>query len=236
MNTLSDPDPRRRALVLALLSGGVAGLAGCATGGSVRPDTFPPDRSIFRLQGEVLVQDRPATLDTPVPPGSTIRTGADAYVIFVAGMDAFLLRADTEFTLPGPPTGSVPPRFSLPRGRVLSVFASRRLDLATPQAIVGVRGTGVYVEARPGSAYVCTCYGATSIEAVSDPGVSRLITARHHDAPVEVLDGGDGTVRIVDALFADHDDEELLLLETLVGRTPPFFVPGGIQRALRRYG
>ena len=37
------------------------------------------------------------------------------------------------------------------------------------------------------------------------------------------------------APFKDHDDEELLLKETLVGRTTPYVVPKSLNRFRRRY-
>lgn len=239
MTTLSDPDFRRRELLLGLLGFGALGVSGCAANGAgVDPELFPPDRSIYRLRGDVRVNGLAAVLATPIPAGARIETGPDSHVVFVSGQDAFILRERSDFTLPGPPaaTPAGPPRFRLDRGKALSVFASRRLDLATPQAVVAVRGTGVYVEAYAVSAYVCTCYGVTDIGAAADASVMRRVAATHHDAPVEVHVGGDGPPQIVDAPFRDHDDEELLLIETLVGRTTPFFVPGGLQRAMRRYG
>ncbi|MBD3649286.1 MAG: hypothetical protein HUJ31_17965, partial [Pseudomonadales bacterium] len=58
---------------------------------------------------------------------------------------------------------------------------------------------------------------------------------RHHDAPRYILADPSAAQRIQPSRFKDHYDDELLLIETLVGRTTPFVVPGGIRRSGRTY-
>lgn len=70
--------------------------------------------------------------------------------------------------------------------------------------------------------YVCTCYGATDIAASDDPKISESVVSAHHDAPRYVLAKADKGRRIVPAPFKNHTDLELTLIESLVGRNPPF--------------
>jgi len=107
-------------------------------------------------------------------------------------------------------------------GAVLSVFATgERKTIRTPTATIGIRGTGVYVEIEPDRTYVCTCYATADIEATADPQRYReTVTTRHHDEPRYVYATGDAMM--AKAAVLNHTDDELRLLESLVGRTPPF--------------
>lgn len=125
--------------------------------------------------------------------------------------------------------------FSLTRGKVLSVLASRRTQISTPSAVIGIRGTGVYIEVEPERSYVCTCYGLVDLATSDDPSISETIQATHHDAPRYILADKSQRNRIQPAPFKDHDDQELLLIETLVGRTAPYVVPKSVTRSRRRY-
>ena len=44
----------------------------------------------------------------------------------------------------------------------------RQLRLTTQTATIGIRGTGVYVEAEPSQTYFCTCYGIADVAATND--------------------------------------------------------------------
>lgn len=236
MTSLSDVDEgRRQFLLYALASGALAGLTACG-GGAVRgiegPREMPANRSIFEYAGDVSVNNVPATLETFVRPGDVVRTAAQSYVIFVINKDAFVLRSDSEMQIPG---GAAPqPGYSLNRGKALGALASRATSIRTPTAFVGIRGTGIYVESDPGISYVCTCYGVTDIAAAANAGVVETIEAEHHDAPRYVIDEG-GSQRIEPAPFKNHDDQELLLIETLVGRSTPYVVPRRLSRSRTGY-
>ena len=104
----------------------------------------------------------------------------------------------------------------------------------TPTSTIGIRGTGLYVEARPDSSYVCNCYGEIDIAAADDPSVTEHIVSRHHDAPRYVLKAG-AARRIQPAPFINHTDLELTLIESLVGRTPPFSLFDEGYGGARRY-
>jgi hypothetical protein len=245
-------DPRRDFLVKALTLGAFAlgGANACSravTGGANAARTIDPGRSIYRLRGDVRVDGLPATPETRIRPGSRIETGSDAELVFVVGKDAFILRGNSRLELSAPavalagsgfPAGmalasagdSILGSLRLLSGRLLSVFGARQPDetlgIRTPTATIGVRGTGVYVESEADRSYVCTCYGATRLAAVGDPSSRESVTSEYHDAPRYVLGDGAAGKRIEHAPVINHTDMELILIEELVGRIPPFAAPG----------
>ena len=53
-----------------------------------RPKQLPPGRSIYRLEGRVLVNGVPATLETQIGATDIVETGSDGSIVFVVGQDA----------------------------------------------------------------------------------------------------------------------------------------------------
>lgn len=245
-------DPRRDSLVKALTMGlfALGGPAACSRPVTGSPDgarTVEPGRSIYRIRGDVRVNGEPAGRRTRIDPGATVETGSNAELVFVVGKDAFILRENSSLELSALaltvagndfPSGialasaedTILGSLRLLSGRLLSVFGARGpdepLDIRTPTAAIGVRGTGVYVESEPGRRYVCTCYGATWIAAVGDRSSRESVTSDYHDAPRYVLGNGARGKRIEHAPMINHTDMELILIEELVGRIPPFSTPG----------
>ena len=238
MKRLDDADdPRRRILVTALGLGLLgAGLPGApARAASLlgeRPGRLPPGQSIYRMQGEVQVNEAAAKPSTIIRPGDTIQTGRNSELVFVVGNQAMIMRSESQLRLEdarGPSPLSV---LRLVTGKLLSVFGKTRHQVRTPVATIGIRGTGLYVESEPDRSYVCTCYGETVIGTADDAAVSETVVSRHHDAARYVLAGGGERLR--PAPFVNHTDEELTLIEALVGRTPPFVLPGDSYSTPRR--
>jgi hypothetical protein len=95
----------------------------------------------------------------------------------------------------------------------------------TPTATIGIRGTGWYAESDPEQTYFCTCYGTVDIAASNDPESKETVVSKHHDRPLYVLGKSAAARSIRSAPFINHTDQELMLIETLVGRTPPFVFP-----------
>ena len=106
--------------------------------------------------------------------------------------------------------------------------------MSTMVATIGIRGTGVYMESDPEQSYVCTCYGVTDISAINDGESTETVSATHHDRPLYILGRAQPGNSIRRAPFINHTDQELMLIETLVGRTPPFVFPGNQYNAPRR--
>lgn len=232
MGKLHGPeDPRRAWLIRALasgawLAGGEAVWAQSMFGN--RPAKLPPGRSVYSLSGDVRVNDQPATLQSAVQPGDTVQTGANSQAVFAVGSHAMILRSGSTLVIQQgqlaqeSKLSSIIGGLQLLTGKLLSVSRNSPMTLKTNTATVGIRGTGFYVEADPELTYFCTCYGATEVQASNDPESRETITASHHDRPVYIVnDGGKGR-NIRNAPFVNHTDPELALIETIVGRTPPF--------------
>lgn len=234
-------DPRRRLLVRALAAGlfsagllPVRTLAQTFLGG--RPAKLPEGQSIYRLSGDVKVNGQAATLQTRIGPTDTIETARDAEIVYVVGENSFMLRGASRVTLESDGSGSLLlAGFRIVTGAVLSVFPTRRrLRLATQTATIGIRGTGVYMEAEPKQTYFCTCYGTADVTATNDAQSKDTVQAKHHDRPLYILADEKPGGNIREAPFINHTDQELTLIEALVGRTPPFMFPkddyGGPRR------
>lgn len=229
-------DPRRAFLLKALAAGllcagGIPGAAAQIFG--KRPQRLPAGQSVYEATGPVTVNGQAASGATRIAPGDRIETGAGAQLIFVVGADAFILREKSRMEISG--TSAVIGVARLVTGALLSVFGrGTPKRVLTPTSTIGIRGTGLYVEARPDSSYVCNCYGEIEIAAADDPNVTERIVSRHHDAPRYVLKAG-AARRIQPAPFINHTDLELTLIESLVGRTPPFALFDEGYGGARRY-
>ena len=239
-------DDRRREFLVRVLAAGLLSAVSvfrsppAIAGATAAPGKLPPGRSIYRLQGDVRVNGNPATIETVIGPRDRVETGADGLVIFVVGQDAFILRANSTLELsPGAAAADTASasagRLRVLTGALLSVFGKSEHDVETPVASIGIRGTGLYVESTPEEVYVCTCYGTADIAATGDPASRETIVSTHHNAPRYITTGEPAGRGIAPAPFKNHDDEELLLIESLVGRTTPFIVPSRSPLRRRRY-
>lgn len=226
-------DPRRRLLVealsLGLLAWGVpaGGLAQGVLGS--RPGKLPPGQSIFRIVGTATVNGVPATLQTPVRPGDTVETGKGSELVFVVGTHAMILRGDSRLVIEGdkkePVSSLVIRGLRILTGKMLSVSRGTPIRVSTTVSTIGIRGTGWYAESDPEQTYFCTCYGVSDVVANSDPQSRETVVAKHHDRPLYILAKAADGKSIRPAPFINHTDQELMLIEALVGRTPPFVFP-----------
>lgn len=234
-------DPRRR-LLLQALAGGLLGWglapqelrAGGLLGNM--PGKLPAGQSLYRMSGQVTVNGATAGMATRIAPGDTVKTGRNSEAIFVVGGQAVLLRADSELTLEGRAEESslLVQGMRLLAGKLLSVSREQPMRVQTATATIGIRGTGFYLESDPDLTYFCTCYGTTEVIARNDPGSRDTVQSLHHDKPLYILRKADPGLSILPAPFVNHTDQELMLIEALVGRTPPFVFPLEQYNAPRR--
>lgn len=226
------PHPDKRLLIKALAAGlmGARPIAASSQFLGRVPAPLPAGQSIYDMNGPVTVNSEPATMQSVIRAGDVVATGQSGSIVFVVGKDAFLLRENSQLQLPG--NSIMLDGLRLVNGAVLSVFGKSGHRIFLPTATIGIRGTGLYAVALPDLSYLCTCYGIVDIEA-SGSDESETIESTHHDAPRYIAAEGDRRIR--PAPFIDHTDDELMLIETLVGRRPPFslFDPGYGGR--RRY-
>jgi len=225
-------EQRRDFLIKALSYGLFAGGAMVSTHpawamGKI-PGQLPPGRSIYRLSGKVRIDGRNATLETPITFKSVIETGADGNIVFAVGKDAFILRNHGKLEMQG--SSVILTGLRLVTGKLLSVFGKRkpeqRLGVSTAVATIGIRGTGMYVESQPEQTYICTCYGTADLASISDQTSKETVITKHHDSPRYILANAPAGKSIQQAPVINHTDEELELIESLVGRSVPFAFTG----------
>lgn len=226
-------DPRRRILINGLSVGLCSlflkpGSANADVVYSEPPAQLPPGQSIYRIRGDLFVNGQLANLDTRIGPNDAIRTGKNSEAIFVVGGHSMLVRENSDLVLKGAEVenGSfIVSALRLLTGKLLAVSRNQKYSLRTPTATIGIRGTGIYAEAEPDLTYFCTCYGKTNIFARNDPLSQDTVVSTHHNRPLYIAAKGKPGKHIRHAGYRNHTDEELLLIETIVGRTTPFKVP-----------
>ena len=241
MSHEKNEDPRRRVLIQALSLGLFAsGLPleesfAQSIFGS-RPSKLPPTQSIYRLQGQATVNDKEADLQTRINPGDTVKTAKGSEIIFVVNSNAMVVRANSTLIIEKEEKSSsfIIAGLRLLTGALLSVSRNTPMKVGTRNATIGIRGTGFYIEAEPEQTYFSTCYGSTTVESTADPESKENIVATHHDRPIYVVNDGGKGKNIRAAPFLNHTDQELGLIETLVGRSPAFVFPKDAYTAPRR--
>jgi hypothetical protein len=180
----------------------------------------PP--GVARLDGSATVNGREAKIGTPVNLGDRISTGRSSQAVIVVGSDAFLLRSQTIIEVRG--NQGTLSNMLVSAGQVLSVFSKKPVAIKAATASIGIRGTGAYIEMNRDSVYFCLCYGEALVEG---PGMAnaREVKTTHHESPLILRDDG-GIMKVEPGPFLNHSDAELILLESLVGREPPFMKDG----------
>ena len=178
-------------------------------------------RGVRTVTGEVTVNGARATEGMAVRAGDSVVTGPNGDVVFVVGRDAFMIRPGSQVELLRQ-GNSLLTGLRILSGRILSVFSpGRKRVIHAETATIGIRGTAVYVESAPDKTYVCTCYGTVQIASRTDPTARETVRTTHHDQPRYVMASG-APQMIMSAPVENHTDAELILLEDLVGRKPPF--------------
>ena len=212
---------RRRMLRMMIASGalGAAGVSGLISRALAKGD-LPP--GINRLEGSAEVNGKPAAIGTPVRMGDRVATGPSSQAVIVVGSDAFLMRSQTIIEVKG--RDGVLSEMLITTGKLLSVFSKKPVAIKAASASIGIRGTGCYIEVDPMSVYFCLCYGEAQVDG---PGMasSKLVKTTHHEQPLLLRDEG-GIMRVEPGPFQNHSDAELIMLEALVGREPPFMKGG----------
>jgi hypothetical protein len=212
---------RRRRMLRRLVWGGA--LATMDTLGLLRVALAANPQSGMRsIKGNVTIDGQPAMLGQPIRAGQQVVTESGSEAVFVIGEDAFLQRENSTFAIEDG-AGVVVVRYIT--GKILSVFGKGRKQLVTPTATIGIRGTACYIEAEQERTYFCLCYGKAVIQPNANPRVEKKLWTTHHERPVYIGNGSGNS--IVQANIDNHTDAELIMLEELVGRLPPFYGKAG---------
>ncbi len=221
-------DERRRAYLVSLAAIGALSIlpnpmAQAFWFSSTKKQQLPDGRTFHSIEGEVLVNGSRADMKTRVRAGDRVRTGRNSEAIFAVGENSFLLRSDSEMTIDG--DNFIVDALEVITGGLLAVFGKRsyknQLNMIVSTATIGIRGSGVYAEADPEKSYVCTCYGKVLLAAADDPEDNEFIRSKNHDKPRYITREPVNGSRISAAPIINHTNEELKLLEAIVGRKVP---------------
>jgi hypothetical protein len=213
-----DRSMRRRVLRLAALT--VGGMSGLLSDALAKGD-LGGQQGVVRLEGEATIDGKRAAVGTPVALGSRVATSANGKAVVVVGQDAFLLRESSVIVVQG--ERGVLSQMLVETGRVLSVFSKKPLTVKASMASIGIRGTGAYLEVDDRGVYFCLCYGEALVEGPRMQ--ARTVKTTHHEQPL-LLRETDGVLTAEAGPFRNHTDAELIMLEGLVGREPPFMRDG----------
>jgi hypothetical protein len=197
------------------IAAGMSQLRAALAAGAVPP-------GVARIKGDVRINGKPAERGQRIVPGDVIVTGKNGELVFVAERDAFLVRANSQVEYGSAAARGAVTALRVLTGALLSVFESgARREIQTTTATIGIRGTGIYVEAESRRTYACTCYGGAVLTPVDDPQEAETVQTFYHDQPRYIY--GKGMPRVIEAApVVNHTDAELQMLEFLVGRRPPF--------------
>ncbi len=176
--------------------------------------------TIHELEGDVYINRRKLNADTKIRSGDEIVVSHDGKLVFSVGEDAYLVRGGTVLQVNLNNNNLLVSSLRIVTGAVLGVFGkrSRTTHIHTATATIGIRGTAVYVDAGPHTCYTCTCYGHTDL--VVGRQREQVIATHHNAHMVSAAPTGDMQMQVFET--KGHTDDELRMLEALVGRKPPF--------------
>ena len=220
----------RRELLLKLAAAGALGAGGIL--GLVRDalsaGSLPATPGFRHIKGPVGVDATRASIGLNIKPGQTVMTGIGGEAVYIIGPDAFLQREKTKITFEESGGAQF---MRIVTGSILSVIGKgrdnrpRNLQIATPTATIGIRGTGCYIEAEEARTYFCLCYGEAEVTPKGDPKLKETIQTKHHEHPIYI--NASGGQMMAPANVINHTDDELIMLENAAGRWPPFYGQGG---------
>lgn len=171
---------------------------------------------IHQLLGNAWINGKPAMAQSAIHFGDKILTGAGSSVTIVLDENVYRLGPRALFTLPRVDARGVMRLFY---GAVLAVFRHQSVKtIFTPTSVLGVRGTGLYLDAGSRETYLCLCYGDVDFSDNENPANSVAIHADYHQAVIFEHDSRE--IRRGNSIDG-HADAELFELEALAGRTPP---------------
>jgi hypothetical protein len=217
--------PRRRLLKALAAAGllGPAGISGLIRDALAKGDA-PVQPGLHKIRGEVVVNRRLATEGQLIKPGDTVVTGANSEAIYVIGQDAFMQRELTTVNFGAEAAKNL---MRVVSGKILSVFGKGAKTIQVSTATIGIRGTGCYIEEENYGAsartYFCLCYGEVELTPSAAPREAERYSTTHHDKPMYIHNDMKMAKMMVPAGVINHTDDELTLLETLVGRVPAFY-------------
>ena len=180
---------------------------------------------VRELSGQVFLNDLPMGRTHAILPGQTVSTGADGRVWFTLGADAYFLRPGSRLRVePSATRETLAQALRLLTGALGATFERGAMRMMSTHTVtIGIRGTGVYLEAAPQETYACNCFGAVDLMSSATGAMMEpvRVSAQNHQAR-RILRDPQAGIRIVAAAFERHTSEEMVRLEALAGRPSPF--------------
>lgn len=204
----------RRDLLRMIAAAGAAGACGLLREVLAAGD-LPP--GLHRLEGTATVNGKPAKAGDKVSLGDRVATGPNSQAVIVLKGDAMLMRSDTIIEFKG--RDGLLTDMVIATGKVLSVFSKKRVAIKAVTASIGIRGTGAYIEVDRDEVYFCLCYGEAVIDGPKMQ--TKTVVTTHHEQPL-LMTERNGILDAAPGPFRNHADDELIMLEALMGRVPPF--------------
>nr|MBC8238834.1 hypothetical protein [Alphaproteobacteria bacterium] len=127
------------------------------------------------MRGEVRINGMAAGMDALINPGDTLTTGPGAEATLISGFNAYLIRGDGEIMFPE--DNATEKVLRVVSGQLLAVFGAGDVTIDLPLATIGIRGTGIYVEAWKERNYVCLCYGEARLSPKLEPHYMEELNA-----------------------------------------------------------
>lgn len=177
----------------------------------------PVPAGLHEQSGKVEINGAPAHLGMAIQPGDSVTTGEGSRAIYVIGRDVHLQRERTVVQIAG---DGARDGLRVVSGKLLSVFGKGDKKIMTSTATIGIRGTACYLDVEEHSIYFCLCYGKAEIVPIRHPEASKTIETQYHDHPMQINAYGDQIMS--PSTVRNHSDSELMLLEALAARHPPF--------------
>ena len=180
---------------------------------------------VHEISGEVFLNGAPMAPNAAIQGGQTVTTGASGRVWLSIAGDAYFLRPRSELRLQSRDwRETLISTLRLVTGALGATFRpGGQRSVIAQTATIGIRGTGVYVETSPEETYACTCFGTTEMYSAASGAMMEAVrvTTENHLARRIHRDPRMG-MRIVQAPFERHTNEEMAHLERLAGRPNPF--------------
>ena len=181
---------------------------------------FAATRKIHEIEGDVFINQAKINSESLIKNGDEIVVSKDGKLVFSLGEDAFLVRGGTTLQVYSDHDSLLVTALRLVTCAMLGVFGKRKTTthIYTATATIGVRGTAVYAAVTKDKLYTCTCYGHTDLIV----GLEREdVISKHHNAHVVTINvSGNTQMKAFEVI--DHNDDELRMLEALVGKKPSF--------------
>lgn len=173
------------------------------------------DAVIYSFKAPILVNGKLASQNTPISFGDEILTGDKAQIVLKLDGSVYRLGSRTRLKLPETTENF---SFNVFFGSVLAVFKRNTpKTIYTNTAVLGVRGTGLFLHVDNQQTYLCTCYGDIDFSDANNPKHKLHVHGEYH----QVTAFNQQTHSFSKPAMVGHITQDLFDLEALAQRTPP---------------